>query len=327
VIQKSRLISAVFTAIAMTGIFSSLSVQAQQFPSKPVTLVVPWPAGGGSDSVMRMLAEAASGPLGQPIVVVNKPGAGGSIGLREVAKSSPDGYTMGMIATGFIAGQYDNPNAPVLDDFRIVAYVGTDPAALSANASKGMKSLNDFTRRAKEKPGSIRNGNDQPGGSSFLAIALMEDALGVKVNRVPYGGYAPTLQALLAGEVDTATVSVPDMAEHHRSGKVVILAVAGDKRHPDAPDVPTFKELGFPLVTGTMRAVVVPARTPDNVVASLEKALLAGLESQTFRDRAIKAGFSLAPLGSKAATDFIYGMDKSMYPVLLNAELVRVRKK
>ena len=314
------------TAVAV-GPFAVTGLNAQSFPSRAVELVVPWPAGGGSDSLMRMLAEAASGPMGQPVVVVNKPGAGGSLGLREVAESPADGYTVGMIATGFIAGQYDNPNAPVLDDFRIIAYVGTDPAALSASAASGITTLDEFVARASAAPGEIRNGNDQPGGSSYLAIALMEATLGVEVNRVPYGGYAPTLQALLSGEVDTATVSVPDMAEHHRAGRVTILAVAGDERHPDAPDVATFGELGHALVTGTMRALVVPAGTPDDVAAALEAAFLAGLNDPAFQERATGAGFSLAPADAATATEFVYGMDESMYPVLLNADLVRVRHK
>src|SRR5690606_27474068 len=135
--------------------------------------------------------------------------------------------------------------------------------ALSANASTGWETLDDFVAAAKAEPGKIRNGNDQPGGSSYLAIALMENALGVKVTRVPYQGYAPTVQALLSGEVQTATVSVPDMAEHHAAGTIRILAVAGEQRAEEAPDVPTFTELGYPLVAGTMRAIVAPKDVPE----------------------------------------------------------------
>ena len=161
-------------ALATTGLGGQ--AEAQAFPSKPVTLVVPWPAGGGSDILMRLLADASTKTLGQPIVVVNKPGAGGQTGLREVASSAPDGYTISMIATGFLSQQYANPNANVIDDYTIIAYVGTDAAALTTNVSTGWKTLADFTAAAKAKPKSIRNGNDQPGGSSYLAIARMERA-------------------------------------------------------------------------------------------------------------------------------------------------------
>jgi tripartite-type tricarboxylate transporter receptor subunit TctC len=300
---------------------------AQDFPSQPVELVVPWPAGGGSDTLMRMIAEYASQELDEPIVVVNKPGAGGSLGLREVAEADPDGHTMGMIATGFIAEQYNNPNAPVIEDYKFVAYIGTDPAALSASAESGIESLDAFIERARAEPGALLNGNDQPGGSSYLAIALMENTLDVKVTRVPYGGYAPTVQALLAGEVDTATVSVPDMAEHHRAGRLTILAVAGDERHPEVPDVATFTELGYPLVAGTMRAIVVPAETPDEVVAELQRAIMAALAAEAFQEAASAAGYILNPAGSEEAAEIVRTMDENMYPVLLEADLVKVRQK
>jgi tripartite-type tricarboxylate transporter receptor subunit TctC len=127
--------------------------------------------------------------------------------------------------------------------------------------------------------------------------------------------------------VDTATVSVPDMADHHKAGRLTILAVAGDERHPDAPDVPTFNELGYSLVTGTMRALVVPAGTPDEVVAVLEEAVMTALTSEEFQERAAAAGFSLAPQGREGAEQFIRQLDESMYPVLLDAGLVQVRQK
>src|SRR5699024_10993411 len=113
------------------------AMAADAFPSRPVTLVVPWAAGGGSDILMRMLADAASEPLGQPIVVMNRPGAGGSIGLREVADSDPDGYTVGMMAAGFLAEQYNSPNAPKLDDFRSIVFTGNDAAVIAADSKTG----------------------------------------------------------------------------------------------------------------------------------------------------------------------------------------------
>ena len=190
--------------------------QTETFPSKPVTLVVPWPAGGGSDTLMRLLAPYASKALGQAIVVVNKPGAGGQTGLREVATSTPDGYTVSFIATGFLSQQYNNPNANTIDDFAYVAFVGTDASALTANASTGWKKVDDFVKAAKASPGKIRNGNDQPGGTSFLGIAMMEKALGAKITRVPYAGDAPNVQALLSGEVQTSSAASD---QHGRSSQ------------------------------------------------------------------------------------------------------------
>jgi len=318
------------TAVAtgLTALSLGLSVaQAQSFPEKPINLVVPWPAGGGSDILMRMIAEKTSGTLGQPVVVVNKPGAGGSIGLKEVAESKPDGYTISMIATGFIAEQYGNPNAPTLDQYKILAFVGTDPAILAAGKATGFKTLDDLIKAAKEKPGTLRNANDQPGGTAFVAASLMKAKLGIDFRLVPYAGSAPVVNAILSGETQLATPSVTDLIAQHKAGDVTILAVAASERHFLAPDIPTFAEAGYPLVTGTIRAIVAPAGLPDDVASKLEDALLKTLNDPQFKETARNAGFTITPLGSKEATEFLKKMDEDMYPILQEAGLVKVRQK
>ncbi len=204
---------------------------AQAFPSQPISLIVPWPPGGGSDIAMRLVADTASKKIGVPVVVVNKPGAGGTIGLKEVATSKPDGYTIGMIATGAIFAQYNNPNANAMSDFDVFAFFGDDPALLSASSKTGFKNVADFINAAKASPGKIKNGNDQPGGSSHITISLMEKKLGVRVTKVPYAGFAPTVQGMLSGEVDTVTVPAPDIVQHHKSGAARILGVAATQRN------------------------------------------------------------------------------------------------
>ncbi len=323
--MKLKRFAALALSVAMLGLAGVGTVAA--FPDKPVTLVVPWPAGGGSDTLMRMIAEGATGSLGQPVVVVNKPGAGGSLGLREVAESAPDGYTMSMVATGFIAEQYGNPNSPTLDQYKVVAFVGVDPAIIAAGKGTGIKTLEGLVAEGKADPGKLRNANDQPGGTAFVAASLMEIALGIDLTLVPYQGSAPVVQAVMSGETQTATPSVTDLIAQHKAGDVTILAVAGAERHFLAPDIPTFTEAGFPLVTGTIRAIVVPAETPDEVVAKLEAAIMAALADEDFKNRATAAGFSIAPLGSADASAFLQKMDEDMYPVLLEAGLVKVRQK
>lgn len=300
---------------------------AAAFPERPVTLVVPWAAGGGSDILMRMLADAASGPLGQPIVVMNKPGAGGSIGLREVANSKPDGYTLGMMAAGFLAEQYNGPNAPKLKEFKSVIFTGNDAAVLAAGSKTGWNTISDLVSAAKAEPGKILNANDQPGGTGFVAEVLMENVLGIKLKRVPYAGSAPVVQALLSGETQTATPALVDLIEHHNAGRLKILAISSQNRHELAPDVPTFTELGYPLIWGTIRAVFAPAGTPDDVIATLEKAMLTALNSPELRERAKVAGFMLDPMGAKATDEFLAKTDNELYPVLQEAGLVRIPRK
>lgn len=320
-----RIATAVLSGIALS---LSLSVAgAADFPTKPVTLVVPWPAGGGSDILMRMIAQKASGELSHPVVVVNQPGAGGSLALREVAAGDTSGHTFAMIATGFIAEQYGNPNAPTLDQFKVLAFVGTDPAVLAARADTGFETLDDLIAAAKEAPGQLRNANDQPGGTSYVAASLMEQQLGIDLNLVPYAGSAPVVQAILSGETQTATPSVTDLIAQHKTGDVKILAVAGAERHFMGPDIPTFTEQGYPLVTGTIRALLAPAGVDSEAAAALEKALVAVLNDEAFQKTARDAGFTITPMGADDATTFLQELDASMYPVLLDAGLVKVRQK
>lgn len=300
---------------------------AQTFPSKPVTLIVPWPAGGGSDTIMRMIAEPMSKTLGQPIVVVNKPGAGGQIGLRETAEATPDGYTISMIATGFFAQQYNIENAVSIDDFKFFGWVGIDASAFTVGSSTGWKSLADVIAAAKEKPGTIRNGNDQPGGTSFLGVALIEKGLGIRLTKIPYAGDAPNVQALLSGEVQTSTAAVTNMIDHHKAGTLRVLAVSGDARDAKLPDVPTLKELGYDIFGGTMRAMVVSQKTPDDVVAKLEKAFMTAMADPVLRERAVSLSFGYAPAGSSDATKQVKALDAQLYPILLDAGMVKFRKK
>jgi tripartite-type tricarboxylate transporter receptor subunit TctC len=300
---------------------------AQAFPDKPITLIVPWPAGGGSDISMRLVADFASQKFGQPVVVVNKPGAGGAIGIREVASAAPDGYTVGMGATGLVARQYTNPNANLMTDVEPVAFFGSDASALSVRADLGINTLADFIKYAKDNPGKIRNGNDQPGGTSYIAIAVIEKGLGIKTTRVPYQGYAPTVAALLAGEVQSATVPLPDIIDHYKAGKVKVLALTADERHFLAPDIPTFKEQGYNIVVGTWRAIVAPKGVPEERMRILEAKFLETLRDPAFVKRANEAGFNIGPKTRKETAEFIKNFDAALYPVLLDAGLVKARHK
>ena len=300
---------------------------AETFPSKPVTLIVPWPAGGGSDTIMRLIAEPMSKALGQPVVVVNKPGAGGQIGLRETADATPDGYTISFVATGFFSQQYNTANAVSIDDFTFFGWVGVDASAITANSKTGWKTLADFIAAAKEKPGSVRNGNDQPGGTSFLGAALMERAFGIKLLRIPYAGDAPNVQGLLSGEVETSTAALTNMIDHHKAGNVRILAISGETRDGKLPDVPTFKELGFDITAGTMRAMVVARKTPVDRVAVLEKAFLAAMNDPKLIERAMSLSFGIAPAGQTDAMRMVKDLDDKLYPILLEADMVKFRKK
>jgi tripartite-type tricarboxylate transporter receptor subunit TctC len=314
-------------AAAWCSALLSLSAAAAGFPDKPITFVMPWPAGGGSDVAMRLVAEAASKKLGQPIVVVNRPGAGGAIGIKEIADAAPDGYTVGMIGSGAVAAQYMNPNANALADLQPIAFFGEDPAAITASAAMPYKTLGDFVAAAKAAPESIRNGNDQPGGAAFTFISLYEKQLGIKVRKVNFAGYAPAITALLSGEVQTISIAVPDVAEHHKAGKMRVLGVSGATRHFLLPDVPTFKEQGFNVLVGSWRTIAGPKGIPADRLAVLEEGFRSAMNDQDFVARAKTRGFLIAPGGVKEASQMWTDADKSLYPLLLEAGLVKVRRK
>jgi tripartite-type tricarboxylate transporter receptor subunit TctC len=302
-------------------------LRAQTFPSEPITLIVAWPAGGGSDISMRLLADALSKQIKVPVVVLNRPGAGGAIGHREIANAKPDGYTIGMFSSGGIALPYINAQANTFDELRPIAFFGEDPNALEVSIASGMGSLSDYVARARANPGKIKNGNDQPGGSSYIAAALYEKKLGIKLTRVSYAGFGPTVIGLMGGEVDSATVPVPDTIEQHRAGKLKILGVSATVRHFMAPEVPTFREQGFDVVVGSWRCLVGPKGIPEDRLHFLETSIMAALKDTEFQDRARQAGFVVNAQDAKATYQRWKDDDAELYPILLDAGLVKARLK
>jgi tripartite-type tricarboxylate transporter receptor subunit TctC len=323
---RRRLLISFACALTPYALLGS-AVHAQTFPSQPIQLIVPWPPGGGSDTAMRMTADAASKRMGVPVVVVNKPGAGGTVGIKEAMSSKPDGYTLAMIATGAIFAQYNNPNANALEDMQPIVFFGDDPSAITVNPKLGFKTVSDLVAYAKANPGKLKNGNDQPGGSSHVAAAMFERGLGIRLTKVPYAGFAPTVQALLSGEIDMASVALPDVIEHHNAGKLRILGVASKARHFKAPDVPTFTEQGYPIISGLWRVVAAPKGIPAERLKVLEAKFLEALSDKEFQEKARAAGFLVTPMGAAEAKKRWDEDDGAMYPVFLEAGLVKTRQK
>ena len=324
------LASRVFAAFVCAACVAAIApgpAHAQAFPSQPITLVVPWPAGGGSDTAMRLTADAATKRMGVPVVVVNKPGAGGTVGIKEAMSAKPDGYTLAMIATGAVFAQYNNPNANALDEMQPIVFFGDDPSAITINPKLGFKNVAELVAYAKANPGKLKNGNDQPGGSSHVAAAMFERGLGIRLTKVPYAGFAPTVQALLSGEIDMASVALPDVIEHHSGGKLRILGVASDKRHFKAPDVPTLREQGFPIVSGLWRVIAAPKGLPADRLKALEAKFLETLSDKEFQEKARAAGFLVTPMGAADTKKRWDEDDRAMYPVFLESGLVKTRQK
>jgi tripartite-type tricarboxylate transporter receptor subunit TctC len=323
VLKKGAILAAAAAGLAMSGV----GVSAQTFPSEPITLVVNWPAGGGMDRAGRLVAEFAKKRVNVPITVINVDGAGGATGVRHTAEAKPDGYTVGILGASIVASQYINPNANAIEDVDYLAFFGPDPAALEVRADSGISSVKEFVEKLKAAPNSIKNGNDAPGGVSHVAAALLETKLGVKMTKVPYKGYAPTVAAITSGEVQAATLPVHQLVDQHKAGSVRILAVMSEERHFMTPDVPTFKELGYPLIAGDWRALYIPKGVPAERKAFLEKLFLDTLKDPEFQEAAKKVGFVITPKNSADTLKFVKESDKDLYPILDEAGLVKARKR
>jgi len=310
--------------LSVAALMSTLAggVFAQSFPEGPITWVVNWPAGGGQDITSRLVAERLSSVLGVAVVIENYDGAGGLTGMRELAAADADGYTIGMFGSSTVIQQYTSDGPVMMNQLEVLSFFGPDPGALTVGADTPYATLEDYVSAIKDAPGEVPNGNDPPGGASYISAAIMESALDLQLNKVPYAGYTPTVTALLGGEVVSATVPLPQVLEHAESGDVRILGVMAGSRHFLAPDVPTFAEQGYNVFAGDFRAIVAPAGLPEGVSQTLSEALIEVLSADEFITVANIAGYMIEPLGAEEASARIMAFDKQVYPVLEEAGLV-----
>jgi tripartite-type tricarboxylate transporter receptor subunit TctC len=251
-------------AIAATML---VSAHAQTYPAKPVEMIVPWPAGGGTDVIARVYAEAARPHFSQPILIVNRPGAIGSIGFSEAAAAKPDGYKVVMATPELLIAPYLKIGRANFTDFVPIARINADPSSITVKADAPWKTVSEFLAYAKSKNGEVTISTSGNGAIPDLAAAALEDKTGIKFTRVPYQGEAPAIQAILAGQVNATVVAPGAMSSHVKAGKLRILAVTSSQRVAEFSDVPTLKEAGVDLAIGTWRGLMVPKGTPPEVVA------------------------------------------------------------
>lgn len=278
------LAAALLAASALHGVAPA---DAQNYPNRPIKVVVPFPPGGPTDGMARIISDRLHAVLGQPIVVENRGGAGGGIGGKFVADADPDGYTVLMTPGGALTtGPLVNPQIGY-DPVKVFAPVGElieTPLIISVRADLPVNSLAEAVAYAKDNPGKLRWGSQGYGTSPHLLAEMFKLEAGVNILHVPYRGTAPLLNAILAGEVniiaDPSTTSLP----HIQAGKLRAIAIAGTERYAELPNVPTTAEAAFPkLLSPFWLAVVAPAKTPPAIIAKLNAAFrqaLAGAETR-----------------------------------------------
>ena len=275
-------------AAAFACAFVLQALAQSDYPPRPVTMIVPFPPGGVADITARPVAEAMGRYLKQPVVVENKAGAGGGVGMQYVARSRPDGYTVLLALSSIsIIPEADKVlgRDPMfqLNQLVPIARFTADPTVLAVRADSPLKSVADLLESARKAPGTIPYGSSGNYGTMHVPMEMLSGATGTKLLHVPFTGAGPAVVALLGGQVDALSTGPSTVMGHLKGGKVRVLATWGEARHPALPDVPTLKELGYDAQFSQWTGLFVPAGTPDAVVAKLREAAKAAVADATFQ--------------------------------------------
>ena len=293
-----RRLASAAVAIAVAAVLLPASAWAQAFPSKPLTVVVPFPPGGGVDLFARVMAEKLTPRLGQSVIVENKPGVGGLAGANAVARAAPDGYTM-LVAPNTIAiaphllSKGAGGGVDVMKDLAPVIMPASTPMLLVVNPELGVKSVPELVVLAKKTPG-LAYASAGNGSPMHIAGELFEKAAGVDMTHVPYKGVAQSVTDTVGGQVKVLYVAMGAVAGHFRAGRLVPLAVTEKRRTPLLPDVPTMAELGYKGVeVDAWYGVFVPAGTPPEAIALLNKEINAIIQMPDVREKLAGAGIDV----------------------------------
>ena len=291
-LKFSSLLRSLVALAAVAAAFGAAPSQAA-WPERTITIIVPFPAGGPNDLLGRLLAAELGQKLGQTVIVENKVGANGDIGIAAGARARPDGYTLTEVTCVVLINPSVRKTAyDPLKDFAPVAYLGAAPNAIITRPATGLNSVADLVARAKASPGKLTYATAGTGSVSQLAVELLKIRAGIDMTHVPFQGAAPSLQAALAGTTDIASVSIAGLVGHIKSGDLKALVQTGAERAPDLPDVPTMQQAGVPnAVIETSQMLLAPAGTPEAVVKRLADATREVLQSPNVQARMAKAGF------------------------------------
>jgi tripartite-type tricarboxylate transporter receptor subunit TctC len=281
----------------LVWIFTTLSV-AQSYPSKPVHLIVPFPPGGPTDIVGRLVAQKLSEGIGQPVVVENRPGAGGTVGSTVVAKSAPDGYTLPYGSTSTLAiapSLYKNISYDPRKSFAPISLVSRGPILVAVNAQVPARTLKEFIDLAKKSPGKLSYSSGGNGTPPHLAGELFKTVAGIDVLHVPYKGGGPAINDVAGGQVQAVFEGQVALLPHLQSGRIRALAITGARRNPTLPDVPTVAEAGLPQYDANFwSGLVAPAGTPADTIGRLNAVLVKALQAPEVRETLSRQGLEAA---------------------------------
>ncbi len=304
--MSSVLAAFAFLAAACAAVVPS---HAQQYPNKPIRLIVPYPPGGVSDAVGRLVAQGLSERLGQTVVVDNRPGAGSQIGHEAQAKAAPDGYTLILgTADGLAILPVLRKRLPYdpIKDFTPIGLVARNPLIFAVSAKFPAHTLQEFVAYANAHPGAVRYGSAGIGSMPHFAVELLRTSAGIHLVHVPYKGGAPVMTDLIAGQIDMAATNADLAKRFHESAQIKVLAQASNTRHPLLPNIPTTAEAGMPdVVVSSYFGVLGPANLPQSIVARVSKDLATVVEQPAMRKRFIDIGAESTPTSPERFSQFI----------------------
>ena len=312
--------------VAGAAAFPALSptARAEAYPSRPVHMILGFPAGGSSDAIGRMMAQRLSERLGQPFIFDNRPGAGSNIGTEMVAKSAPDGYTILMTTTAnaINATLYDNLNFNFVRDFAPVAGIFRVPNVLEVHPSVPVKTVPEFIAYAKANPGKLNFASGGIGSTQHLSAELFKFMAGVDMRHVPYRGSAPALIDLLSGQVQVMFDLMPASIGHIRAGRLRALAVTTAKRSDALPDLPTVGEFVPGYEASTWNGFSVPTKTPVEIIETLNKEINSGLADPQIKMRLADLGATVLT-GSAADFGKLVTDDTDKWGKLIRADNIK----
>ena len=282
--------------------------QAPAYPSKPIRLVVPYTPGASNDTLSRATADSMSPLLGQPIIIDNRPGAGGMIGAENAARSAPDGYTMLNVQASFATNVAIRAKMPY-DVFRDFAYIGMmarSPMIVVVHPSMPVKSVKELVAIARKRPGELNYGSSGTGGSNHLATELFAKTAGIKITHVPYKSIGPALIDLVGGQVQMVITSLPSALVQVKAGRLKPLGVASEKRSTFAPEIPTVKEGGVPYVVELWWGLAAPGKTPPEIVDRLSDTLRKAMQSPQLKQRYATEGAEALPMSPQEFTKYVH---------------------
>jgi tripartite-type tricarboxylate transporter receptor subunit TctC len=288
--------------LCVAGVF------AQSYPSKPIKFIVGYAAGGAVDVVARTIGQSISGPLGQPVVIENKPGAGTNIAVKATITAEPDGYTLMMAANALAANMSLYQPAPfdAERDLVAVSLIGRVPVVIAANPNAPFSNAKQLIDAAKGKPNSIAYGSPGNGSTPHMAIELFARAAGIDLQHIPYRGGSPAITDVIGGQLPLVAVNALEVLPHVKSGKLKVLAVLSPNRSSIFPDVPTIAESGFPgFEASVWYGLVAPAATPKPIVQKLHEEVQKALQTKEVRERMNAVGGEVVPGSAEMFTNLI----------------------